>query len=528
MKIFFLAFFLCLAIPVFGQFPYIKWFFDTDDMAFGNAACADIDKDDTLEIVFGCYRNDSNIYALNAEDGSLLWLYNTGGCNDVAPLIYDVNGNNQLEVIVPSSCVPKTFCLDGTTGGMNWYVNTRGSDSPPTLADMDNDGALEILHGEFGGYVLCINADTGTVAWEIAVDLNSWIQTAPVIVDLNMDGQLDFVVANWNFDTSHTVFAYDGATQGLLWKNHLPNDYMYHGASVADLDGDKKPELVIGCYDGTVYVFNGEDGSLAWQYGFSPSYYVGAPTSIADFNNDGYYEIIFFDWYKAGMLSHDGNLLWQYDIPSYGTAFRGAAVSDIDGDDTLDVVFGTDKGHLIALNGSSGSLIWIMDLAAHYGGVFEIDHGPIIADFDNDGMMDVFVVGGHAEYPDIWNNYGRAYAIAAGVGTGPEWPMFRRDIRRTACVPIDSTNMVNPHKPEKSLQPMIIPNPVTGDSRITFNNEKSLQAVLNVFAVTGSLVVTETTYANIFHVGSYNLVPGVYHFQIKTEETSSAGEFMVR
>src|SRR5690606_19532743 len=127
----------------------------------GQSCAGDIDGDGKLEVVFGCYRNDSSIYALNAEDGSLLWRFNAAGvaegCNDVAPLIIDVDGDGQMEVIIPSSCNPKTYCLDGATGNIKWVCNTRGSDSPPTIADIDGDGVLDILHGEFWGYVICIN-----------------------------------------------------------------------------------------------------------------------------------------------------------------------------------------------------------------------------------------------------------------------------------------------------------------------------------------------------------------------------------
>ncbi len=50
------------------------------------------------------------------------------------------------------------------------------------------------------------------------------------------------------------------------------------------------------------------------------------------------------------------------------------------------------------------------------------------------GIIDIFVVGGHAEYPDIYNNYGRAYTISTGSVGGPDWSMFRRDEIRSACV----------------------------------------------------------------------------------------------
>ncbi|MFC2101170.1 FG-GAP-like repeat-containing protein [Bacteroidota bacterium] len=484
-----LTFLVSLAFCLNAQIPQVLWYYDVNDMSFGNAAIGDIDEDDKLEIVFSCYRNDSSVYALNAEDGSLLWKKNTGGCNDVAPLIYDVDMDNHPEVIVPSSCVAKTFCLNGLTGNIEWEINTHGSDSPPTVADVDNDGKPEILHGEFGGYVICINGENGSQSWEINVDPNSWIQTAPAILDLDQNGQLDFVVANWNFDTAHRIFAYRGDNHNLIWETTLPDDVMYHGTSFADIDQDGKPELVIGSYDATLYVLNGEDGSLLWSYQFTtPSSYIGSPTSIADLDNDGRYEIVFFDWYKLGVLSDSGSLKWSYTIPGFASSFRGAAISDIDGDDTLDVVFGTSLGEVIALNGSNGDLIWSFDLSIHYGSSFDIDHGPVIADFNNDSIIDVFLVGGHAEYPNTYNNYGRAYALKAGVGEGPAWPMFRRDVRRSACVSIDTATSIIESKNDYIPYFGVFPNPFSHEVNIHIGLKESSDLVINVYDIRGRLV----------------------------------------
>jgi outer membrane protein assembly factor BamB len=434
-------------------------------MSFGNAASADVDGDGLPEIAFSTYRNDSTLHVLNAEDGSLLWKHNTGGCNDVAPLIYDVDQDGALEIVLPSSCVAKTFCFDALTGALEWQTITHGSDSPPTVADVDNDGKPEILHGEFNGYVICINGENGSTAWEITVDPNSWIQTAPAILDLDGNGQLDFVVANWSFGTNHKIFAFRGDNHAPLWESDLPGDVMYHGASFADIDKDNKPEVAIGSYDGTMYVLNGEDGSLCFSYTVGPNYYVGAPTSIGDLNNDGYYEVVCIGYYKVCALNHTGNLFWSYNLPGYAQSFRGAALVDVNDDGYLDAVLGTDSGELLALNGNTGTLLWSVDLAAHYGQSFEIDHGPVVTDFDLDGDLDVFVVGGHAEYPNIQYNYGRAYAVDIGSAGGPSWPMFRRDEVRSACV--CDTTWVGAEEPMVEGGDLLLtPNPARGQVHV--------------------------------------------------------------
>ena len=59
---------LLLTPSLFAQFPEINWWFDTHDASFGQTAAGDIDHDGYLELIFGCYRNDSSVYALNSED----------------------------------------------------------------------------------------------------------------------------------------------------------------------------------------------------------------------------------------------------------------------------------------------------------------------------------------------------------------------------------------------------------------------------------------------------------------------------
>ncbi len=517
-----------------AQTPTIKWWYDTHDASFGQTAARDIDKDGKLELVFGCYRNDSSVYALNAEDGSLLWKYNTHpagseGCNDVAPIIYDVDNDDTLDVIVPSSCNATTFCFTGVSGTVKWQTPTRGSDSPPTIADIDNDGKPEILHGEFGGYVICINAENGSLAWEIAVNTNSWIQTAPTIVDLNDDGQLDFVVASWAFsnDTNY-VYAYRGDNHTLLWK-HTVDDVIYHGTAVADLDKDNKPELVIGDYSGKLFALNGEDGSEYWTFTHSPGYYIGAPASIADLDDDGNCEVVFCSWYKIIALRHDSTLFWEYSIPDYATSFRGAALSDVDNDNKPDAVFGTSDGQVIALKGTTGVPIWSIDLAAHYGDTLDFDHAPIIADFDNDDTLDLFIVGGDAKYPDFQNNYGRGYALSIGMGTGPDWLMFQRDIRRQSSLCDGSPISAEEFNTNVTTSVNVFPNPANGSLTIQFPNPKNEEHLLTIYDARGRLIQKiEHITGEMVKVNNDKWQSGLYLFQLHNYNgTMAQGKFII-
>jgi outer membrane protein assembly factor BamB len=511
-----------VVIPLlaFGQTPVIQWWFDTDDFSAGQTAAKDIDGDGFHELVFGCYRNDGYIYALNAEDGSLHWQYDASvpggqGCNDTAPTIYDIDQDGQTEVIVPGSCNPRTFCFKGMDGTLKWTANTRGSDSPPTIADLDQDGKNEILHGQFGGYVICLNGEDGSEKWEILVDPNSWVQTAPTISDLDKDGQPDFVVATWNFDNLDSIFAYRGHDQSLLWSYPI-HSHMYHGFAVSDLDNDGLPELLIGAYNDTLYCLNGEDGSLKWKY--KGSGYIGAPVSIGDINGDGVCEIVFVHGSRVSALNGQGQLIWTYQIPNFGQAFRGVALADINKDAFPDVIFGTSRGVLIALDGQDGSGIMALNLADHYGNpLFALDHAPVISDFNKDGLLDIFIVGGYGTFPDIENNFGRAYMITIGEGNGPDWLMFQRDIRRQSSLCPYETTAVHTYDDPSGKHLILYPNPAGVQTTILMNDGSSFDAI-TIYNTWGQVVLSQVFQPTKEHALDLRQLPkGLYFVQIILE-----------
>ncbi len=502
----------------------ILWWYDLKDSAFGQACAGDIDNDNFYEIVFGCYRNDSCVYALNSEDGSLLWKYNTStttreGCNDVAPLIFDVNKDGAKEVIVPSSCNPTTFCFNGSDGSLLWKTPTRGSDSPPTIGDLDGNGDLEILHGEFGGYVICIDAKTGRNNWEILVQPKSWIQTAPTLIDLNGDGLLDFIVATWCLNPNDTnwVYAYRGYDQKLLWKKPVGGT-VYHGFSIADLDDDKSSELIFGDYSGTLYVLKSATGEVLWTYYDKDFYYLGSPVTIADLNNDGKCELIFTTAFSVVCLGNNGEIFWKYNLFNDFPSFRGVALSDLDSDGILDVVFGTKQGKVIILDGTTGTQIGSIDLQAHLGKEFSIDHAPLIADFNKDNKPDIFIVGGKTTYPDFTNNYGRAYLISFGHGSSKEWIMFQHDEHRTSslCRKDNSSNFVKEHK---SCQVEVSEDFDKINVLIKFN--ENIEFNLSLFDFLGRTVEQSRHYTSngneyIYGINKSTISSGIYYLGIYT------------
>ena len=427
----------------------VLWTFDMNSSAYGGGAIDDIDNDGKMEIVFGTYMGDSHVYAINAENGTLLWKFYSGpGPVDASVKIADVNDDGIKEVVFAGSGSGNMqsgapgagiiHVLNGTNGEVVWEYNTDYcTDSPVVIVDIDQDSEMEIIYGAWKenddlGYVRILNGPTGALEQKIG-GFDGYIQSGPTILDLDGNGQLDIVIATFQGDNK--VYAINGSTYDILW-SYQANDWMYHGGSFADIDGDGQLEISIGSYDDHVYVLNAENGSLEWSYDVGS--YILAPTSLADLNHDGNVEVVSAT-YSLHVLSNDGTTqLWSY--PTGGLIWRGASIADIDGDGRLDVCFGSEDGIIRVLNGTTGGEIWSFDIEADYGNTFEIDHAPIIADFNDDGYLDIFIAGGYGIYPPD-DNYGRAYAFSVGNGTGVGWNMFRHDFQNSGCF---ATNLGQP------------------------------------------------------------------------------------
>lgn len=488
--------FLFIANIAYCQFPNISWDYFTGAPAFGSAAAADMDDDGFYEIVFTTYTNDGRAHCLNAEDGSVKWTYDIGGCGDVAPIIYDMNKDGQLDVVINGSCNPTIFCLNGATGELIWSHPSGGGDSPPTVADIDNDGLPEVLFGNFNGQIRILNGEDGSLAKSIQVNpFFNAIQTEPTLVDVNGDNRLDIIAANFYNDDGLYIWAFDFETEETIWTNFTdhssPDFHAYHGGAVADIDNDGKMEYVIGSGSGFVQAINVEDGSTLWKLNILASNM--SAISIANLDDDPELEVIFnnndyitFDERIRVVSGSDGTEEWSYPINF--TAFRGMAISDLNGNGKLDLVSGHFMGMLRAVEPYTG-VIWELNLRNEFGpGLpwFEVDHGPLIADFDQNGTLDVFVVAGYGTYDPDSLNTGKAFMIEAGPGTCPEWLMFRHDIHRSGYLSPEEVEeacrVTSSEALDRNAEEIkVYPNPSVGNFTIEYFLNKNADVQISLF-----------------------------------------------
>lgn len=503
-----------------AQVPSINWSYATGAPAFGSAAAADMDGDGFYEIVFTTYTNDGRAHCLNAEDGSVKWIYDIGGCGDVAPLIYDADNDDTLDVIINGSCNPTLFCINGATGQLIWSVPSGGGDSPPSVTNIDSDTFPEFFFCNFNGELRIVNGENGSVNKTITVDPHgSAIQTEPALVDVNTDGRLDIIMASHYNLSSLYVWAYDYVTEDTIWTNVMNDSSTYnayHSGAVADVDGNGDLEYVIGSNNGLVRALNVQNGSVLWSRGI-PESCMGA-ISIADLDGDGTLEVVVtnndwitFDeriWVLDGAT---GNTEWSYATTF--SSFRGCAIADINGNDTLDLVAGYYMGDVIAVEPYNG-LLWSINLQPEFSPnlpYLMVDHGPLVADFDHNGTTEVFVVAGYGTYTPDSLNTGKAFMIDAGSGSCPEWLMFRHDVLRTGYLPqaeIDSLCISSSVMQQAALTNPFAIYPQPADETVMV--QCTAGADIKIYDLTGKLVQHEVAGATQWELNISRLPAGSY------------------
>ena len=223
----------------------VLWRFRGGKFRLGPPAIADVDGDGIADIVYGTDNGD--LYCLTGM-GAVKWRY-----SEFAPYgrsgvnLADLDGDGSDEVLITRSNTGIDRCLmalDAATGAFKWRTaDVMQSYCSNALADLDEDGKLETFHADKGNWLYCTNAD-GTERWRTEL-AGRGIFWAPAIADLDGDGALEIVVPMRDTDAtvgaSHFVVGPDGAVITPLKLGSSGNA----APAIGDIDGDGELELIV-------------------------------------------------------------------------------------------------------------------------------------------------------------------------------------------------------------------------------------------------------------------------------------------
>ncbi|MBN1979781.1 MAG: VCBS repeat-containing protein [Anaerolineae bacterium] len=163
-----------------------------------------------------------------------------------SPAVADLDDDGAMEVIAGAYTV---FILNGEDGSVQRSIDTPGSRVWPgvVVADLDGDGDLEIVTAQGDGYLNVLD-HAGDAVWTRRPVSNELRGLS--VYDLDADGTLEIVVtAALGSKTNTWVYEHDGSLRSG-WPQ-LSNDSGYawgvfnDNAAIGDLDGDGMGEIVV-------------------------------------------------------------------------------------------------------------------------------------------------------------------------------------------------------------------------------------------------------------------------------------------
>ena len=322
------------------------------------------------------------VYLVDAKSGKVKTLIRTPGTGDLdvggialdGDVVYFSTDNSQL--VAASLASAKVL----------WKAVARGKVRPaPALADLNGDGHVDVVAGDEEGVLRALDGRNGQSLWTAATGVNDYdargFIAAAAIADLDGDRRNDVVAGA----RDGILTAYRGSDGGVIWQ--VANDSGIHASpSVADFDQDGRPEILAAWSYGNVVIVDGATGRKRWQtrleqddggieglFG-SPMPLPGAPGVL----------IAPTAWWGAddGVIGVGPR---QRSFKSFeGRTSATAVVADLDANGTKEAIIGTEKGKLIALD-ASGERIELAILAG------PIEAAVLLADVDRNGKLELIV-----------------------------------------------------------------------------------------------------------------------------------------
>lgn len=268
---------------------------------------ADLENDGSLDIVAVAYNaaqaggGDSNVYVWESSGQMKTGWPQHREAWPGNPAVGDLDNDGDLEIVSGSKHLTNTGSADiyvwhhDGTLLKGWPQKTERDVNAASIGDIDGDGDLEIVAG--GGYV-SNSVKNPVFAWNHdGTSVENWpvyTQTFTFdvsLADLDQDGKLEILVEDTH-GGGGKLLVYDHKGRVLPgWPKVVPGEWgSFRTPIVADIDGNKTPDIIVGGSDGKIRAFKTSGEEIPLNLSIDSKWVFNL--AVADIEGDGKMEVV--------------------------------------------------------------------------------------------------------------------------------------------------------------------------------------------------------------------------------------------
>lgn len=403
----------CQAVP--SQFPLFTMTLDfasPDETTnhLSRMAVGDLDRDGIPEIVT-MNRYTKKLFILNGNDGSVKFQATVNFEPYWEIAIANLNNDNCGEIFFTGYETDGVylFAYDCQLNFL-WKSSQKVLDDPVNfgLADFDGDGLVELyvkdeIFDAHTGVRIVKSSATTTADYRK-------INGGPVAVDIVGDGRLELIVGLSIYQVNLGTRGADAGSLTLLQKrNEYFIRYIFNATSVADYNQDGFLDIIASGStvdhgkNTTIFYWDVQNNVLKTYIdvtAYGPNGWGNGTgrVNIADLDGDGNLNASYVSGKYLYALDENLQLLWRVNINEETSGWTGCTLFDFNGDGKSEIVY-RDEQFLYIIDGTNGSVYSQQSCISRTNREY-----PIVADVDADGSTELCVTCGFND-ANAWANF---------------------------------------------------------------------------------------------------------------------------
>ncbi|MEN8193686.1 MAG: FG-GAP-like repeat-containing protein [Bacteroidota bacterium] len=298
-----------------------------------------------------------------------------------------------------------------------WNGNGWGlglNEAMPVITDLDSDNLLDLLIGTYTGSIhhfeqTSMNSNSFSLVKYDFNQIDVGIYASPAITDIDEDGLLDLIVGQ--FDGK--LFHYEQVTEDadsfmLVTDQFLPADVDRKASPYfTDLDDDNLLDLIIGTLSGNLFHYEQEAAASDSFILVTDSINIDLPTmrtnpTVTDLDHDGLLDLIIggnfgrLEFYEQDVAGSNSFVLISddlIDLDNYVYSGTRPYFYDIDSDGLIDLLVGEMDGLYYHFEQTEIDSVEFSLQSSNILGLMDVGSGaaPCVTDLDNDDLIDMIV-----------------------------------------------------------------------------------------------------------------------------------------